>query len=107
MNRIFTIKSGIKTTIRVNFNTTKTISNVIMGLKLTNENSVLIKILGTFISNNIYEIVINSEDNKLSEGIYNFDLKCDIDGIEQIPLSGHLVVLNTVFENQINIEGDI
>ena len=105
MLKVFQVKIGDQFTFIVNFkNLNQDLSTIAFGLKEDYDQPMLIeKSLGngiTKIDTQHYQVNFSTSDTSgLEAGMYVFDLRYTIGYTPKTPLSGYLVLLDSVFNN--------
>lgn len=105
MLKVFQVKIGDQFSFIVNFkNLNQDLSTIAFGLKEDYDKPMLIeKSLGngiTKIDTQHYQVSFSSSDTAgLEAGMYVFDLRYTIGSTPKTPLSGYLVLLDSVFNN--------
>lgn len=105
MLKVFQVKIGDQFSFIVNFkNLNQDLSTIAFGLKEDYDKPMLIeKSLGngiTKIDTQHYQVNFSTSDTSgLEAGMYVFDLRYTIGSTPKTPLSGYLVLLDSVFNN--------
>lgn len=105
MVKNFVIKKGDQIAFTITFTSATPATAMEFGVKkkYTDETYTIIKSLGdgiTKLSDNKYQIIVPSSDtNKLDIENYVYDLRLKIGSVIKTPLSGKLMIKQTVFED--------
>ena len=105
MVKNFLVKRGDQLSFTINFTSATQVTAMEFGVKekYSDDSYLIIKYLGngiTQITSTKYQITLNSEDTKkLDTKKYVYDLRMKISSVVKTPLSGKLIIQDTVFED--------